>query len=216
MLVNLKEIIDMAEKGGYAIPAFNVYNTETVMGIIKAAEEERAPVIIQVYPRLLNEEVGYYLCPCAVAAARKATVISTNNKIPTLHGWVFYYLIEEMEGVEARGSEWVSGARSPKRRRGRMKRGERDVAVKKIKHQRMRRFFWEPQAYLSDPNPARAAARETTVISTNSIFRPHFSIPLYRCHRPRFLISSRVFLSWGSVAFAISMSIFTPGFNNPL
>lgn len=74
MLVNLKEIIDMAENGGYAIPAFNVYNTETVMGVIKAADEERAPVIIQVYPRLLNEEVGYYLCPCVIAAARKATV----------------------------------------------------------------------------------------------------------------------------------------------
>ena len=26
-----------------------------------------------------------------------------------------------------------------------MKRGDRDVAVKKIKHQRMRRFFWAPQ-----------------------------------------------------------------------
>ncbi len=74
MLVSLKEVIDMAEKGGYAIPAFNVYNTETVMGVVKAAEEERAPIIIQVYPRLLNQEVGYYLCPAIVAAARKATV----------------------------------------------------------------------------------------------------------------------------------------------
>ena len=74
MLVSLKQIIDMAENGGYAIPAFNVYNTETVMGVIKAAEEEKAPVIIQVYPRLLNEEVGYYLCPAIVAAARKASV----------------------------------------------------------------------------------------------------------------------------------------------
>jgi len=74
MLVTLKQIIDMAEKGGYAIPAFNVYNTETVMGVVKAAEELRAPIIMQVYPRLLNEEVGYYLCPAIVAAAHKATV----------------------------------------------------------------------------------------------------------------------------------------------
>ena len=74
MLVNLKEIIGMAEKGEFAVPAFNVYNTETIMGIVKAAEELRAPVIIQVYPRLLNEEVGYYICPAIVAAARKATV----------------------------------------------------------------------------------------------------------------------------------------------
>lgn len=74
MLVTLKEIIDIAEKGEFCIPAFNVYNIETVMGIIKAAEEEKAPVIIQVYPRLLNEDVGYYLCPVVIAAARKAKV----------------------------------------------------------------------------------------------------------------------------------------------
>ena len=74
MLVTLKEIIGMAEKGNFAVPAFNVYNTETIMGVAKAAEEAKAPVIIQVYPRLINEEVGYYICPAIVAAARKATV----------------------------------------------------------------------------------------------------------------------------------------------
>lgn len=74
MLVNLKEIIGMAEKGNFAIPAFNVYNIETVMGVIDAAEELRAPVILQVYPRLVNEEVGFYIAPAVVAAARRATV----------------------------------------------------------------------------------------------------------------------------------------------
>jgi len=74
MLVSLKEIIDMAEKGNFAIPAFNVYNTETIMGVVDAAEELKAPVIIQVYPRLLNEEVGFYICPAIVAAARRASV----------------------------------------------------------------------------------------------------------------------------------------------
>ena len=39
MLVTLQEIIGMAEKGNYCIPAFNVYNTETVMGVFDAAEE---------------------------------------------------------------------------------------------------------------------------------------------------------------------------------
>lgn len=74
MLVNLKEIIGMAEKCNFAIPAFNVYNIETVMGVIDAAEELRAPVILQVYPRLVNEEVGFYIAPAVVAAARRATV----------------------------------------------------------------------------------------------------------------------------------------------
>ncbi|MBR2339072.1 MAG: class II fructose-bisphosphate aldolase, partial [Clostridia bacterium] len=39
MLVTLKESIGMAEAGNYCIPAFNVYNIETVMGVIDAAEE---------------------------------------------------------------------------------------------------------------------------------------------------------------------------------
>ncbi len=74
MLVSLKEIIAMAEKGGFCVPAFNVYNIETVMGVIDAAEEKRAPVIIQVYPRLVNEQVGYYIAPVVLAAAKKASV----------------------------------------------------------------------------------------------------------------------------------------------
>lgn len=74
MLVNLKQIIAKAEEGGYCVPAFNVYNIETVMGVIKAAEELRAPVILQIYPRLINEEVGYYLAPVILAAAKKAAV----------------------------------------------------------------------------------------------------------------------------------------------
>lgn len=74
MLVTLQQIIDMAEKGNYCVPAFNVYNVETVMGVIDAAEQLRAPVIMQLYPRLINEEVGYYVSPAALAAAQKATV----------------------------------------------------------------------------------------------------------------------------------------------
>lgn len=74
MLVNLKQIIGMAEEGGFCIPAFNVYNMETVMGVIKAAEETKAPIIMQVYPRLMKEETGYYLAPVIIAAAKRASV----------------------------------------------------------------------------------------------------------------------------------------------
>ena len=74
MLVNLKTVLDMAEKGGFCIPAFNVYNMESAMGVVKAAEEAKAPIIMQVYPRLMKEETGYYLSPVILAAAKKATV----------------------------------------------------------------------------------------------------------------------------------------------
>ncbi len=74
MLVNLKTVLALAEEKGFCVPAFNVYNMESCMGAIYAAEEMRAPVILQVYPRLMKEETGYYLSPVILAAAKKATV----------------------------------------------------------------------------------------------------------------------------------------------
>ena len=74
MLVSLQKIMALAEEKNFCVPAFNVYNVETIMGIIDAAEEKRAPVIIQVYPRLINEEVGFYIAPSAIAAAQRASV----------------------------------------------------------------------------------------------------------------------------------------------
>ncbi len=74
MLVNLKYVLDLAEKGNFAIPAFNVYNMESVIGVLHAAEEMNAPIIMQVYPRLMKEETGYFLSPSIVAAAKRASV----------------------------------------------------------------------------------------------------------------------------------------------
>ena len=74
MLVSFDKILSIADKGGFAIPAFNVYNMETVMGIIGAAEELRAPVILQCYSRLMSNDEGYYLSPIVLAAAARASV----------------------------------------------------------------------------------------------------------------------------------------------
>ena len=74
MLVSFDKILSIADKGRFAIPAFNVYNMETVMGIIGAAEELRAPVILQCYSRLMSNDEGYYLAPIILAAAARASV----------------------------------------------------------------------------------------------------------------------------------------------
>ncbi|NLT17846.1 MAG: Fructose-bisphosphate aldolase [Firmicutes bacterium ADurb.Bin080] len=47
-LVTSKEMFEKAYKGGYAIGAFNVNNMETIQGIVSAAKEENAPLILQV------------------------------------------------------------------------------------------------------------------------------------------------------------------------
>lgn len=74
MLYNLKQILDLAEKDGYAVPAFNVYNVETVMAVIQAAEEARSPVIMQLYSRLVTTGVSNYVCPVVLEAAKQASV----------------------------------------------------------------------------------------------------------------------------------------------
>jgi len=48
MLVHIKEIVKMAEQGGYAIGAFNVTNLESVLGVARAAVKAKSPAIIQV------------------------------------------------------------------------------------------------------------------------------------------------------------------------
>ena len=74
MLVNLQTILADAEEKGYAVPAFNVYNMETVIGVIKACEEQRSPVILQFYSRLASTGLVDYLAPVILQAAKKATV----------------------------------------------------------------------------------------------------------------------------------------------
>ena len=47
-LVTTKEMLEKAYKGGYAVGAFNVNNMEIIQGIMEAATEQNAPVILQV------------------------------------------------------------------------------------------------------------------------------------------------------------------------
>ena len=47
-LVTTTEMFKKAYEGGYAIGAFNVNNMEIIQGIVEAAQQEKAPVILQV------------------------------------------------------------------------------------------------------------------------------------------------------------------------
>lgn len=74
MLVNMKEILAEAEKGGYAIGCINTPNVETLRAVIGAAEDVGVPIIIdhaQVHDPLIPiEEIG----PKMVEYAKKAKV----------------------------------------------------------------------------------------------------------------------------------------------
>ena len=53
-LVTMKELLPAARKEKRAVGAFNVANYETALAVMKAAESDKSPVIIQVYDRLFD------------------------------------------------------------------------------------------------------------------------------------------------------------------
>lgn len=48
MIAHIKDVIKKAQKGGYAVGAFNIHNIESVLGVARAAIRANSPAIIQV------------------------------------------------------------------------------------------------------------------------------------------------------------------------
>lgn len=72
--VTSERMMALADQNGYAIGAFNVENMEMVMAVIRAAEELRAPVILQTTPSTIKY-AGLPLYYANVkAAAKRASV----------------------------------------------------------------------------------------------------------------------------------------------
>ena len=72
--VTSEQMLLDAQKGGYAVGAFNVENMEMVMAVIAAAEEMRAPLMMQTTPSTIKYAgLGMYLANVK-AAAEKASV----------------------------------------------------------------------------------------------------------------------------------------------
>ena len=79
MLVNTKEILQDAQRGKYAVAAFNVYNLETVQAAINVAEKENQPVIIALGER-------YFQTVDVEAFSAMVRAIATKASIPvSLH-----------------------------------------------------------------------------------------------------------------------------------
>ena len=54
MLTSTKELLAAAQKQGYAVGAFNMYNLEGVKAVVKAAEAEKSPAMLQILPNVLH------------------------------------------------------------------------------------------------------------------------------------------------------------------
>ncbi len=58
MITSVKEILEKAKEGGYAVGAFNTVNMEITQAIVDAAKEARSPIIIQVSENTLEYAGG--------------------------------------------------------------------------------------------------------------------------------------------------------------
>jgi tagatose 1,6-diphosphate aldolase GatY/KbaY len=75
-LVTSKEILLRAQKEGYAVGAFNVENMEMAQAVISAAEEQRAPVILQTTPGTLKyAPLSLYLANVKALAERASVPV---------------------------------------------------------------------------------------------------------------------------------------------
>lgn len=72
MLVNMRDLLSDAQKGNYAVGSFSVANMEMVLGVLKAAEELNAPVILQIAEVRLKQSPLALIGPLMVAAAENA------------------------------------------------------------------------------------------------------------------------------------------------
>ena len=73
-LVTSKEMLLKAQEGGYAVGAFNAENMEMVKAIIQAAEELKAPVMIQTTPSTVKYGTVETYAAIVAAEAAKASV----------------------------------------------------------------------------------------------------------------------------------------------
>ena len=76
MLTTNKKILAAADKGGYAVGAFNVNNLEILQAVIEAAVAEKSPVIVQTSEGAIEYAGMDYLLALARVAARAPVPVS--------------------------------------------------------------------------------------------------------------------------------------------
>lgn len=72
MLINMRDLLADAQRGNYAVGSFSVANMEMVLGVLKAAKELNAPVILQIAEVRLKQSPLELIGPLMVAAAENA------------------------------------------------------------------------------------------------------------------------------------------------
>lgn len=95
MYVTLKQLLADAEKNNYTVLAPNVFNLESLIAVVEAAEAENAPVIIAIgESRIKDRNLQHYLPMVAKDMARRTSVPVGINLD---HGKTFSALVLAMQ-----------------------------------------------------------------------------------------------------------------------
>lgn len=73
-IISTKNILLEAQKNKYAVPAFNIYNLETLQAVLEATYNMKSPTIIATTPGTVNYAELEYLVAIVKAAAKKYDV----------------------------------------------------------------------------------------------------------------------------------------------
>ncbi|MBC7130517.1 class II fructose-bisphosphate aldolase, partial [Candidatus Bathyarchaeota archaeon] len=74
MLVTNRELLLDAQRGAYAVGAFNIQNLESMQAVVEAAVEENSPVIVAVTPSAIKYGGLEYLAVLVKTAAAASSV----------------------------------------------------------------------------------------------------------------------------------------------
>ena len=74
MLINTKEMLIQAQQKGYAIPAFNIHNLETIQTVVETANHLNSPVILAATPGTIKYAGGENLLAITEAMSKSVNV----------------------------------------------------------------------------------------------------------------------------------------------
>ena len=99
-LISTKEMLIKAQKEGYAVPAFNIHNLETIQVVLQAASDLKSPVILAATPSTVKYADENYL----LAIIEKASEI---NDIPVTFHLDHHENVEDIKRIITLGCKSV-------------------------------------------------------------------------------------------------------------
>lgn len=73
-ILSTREMLKKAQREGYAVPAFNIHNLETLQVVVETAAELQSPVILAGTPSTIAYAGGEYIVAMAQVAAKKHNI----------------------------------------------------------------------------------------------------------------------------------------------